>query len=537
MAEAGLVWLEANHETVNNLNVFPVPDGDTGTNMLLTMRSAYDEVANVDEAHAGRVAQKLYNGALMGARGNSGVILSQLWRGLATILKDHPDFDADMLARAMAESARIAYGAVQEPVEGTMLTVARETSEAVTGYVEGNSGDMMSLMITAVDAAHASVQRTPDLLPVLKEAGVVDSGGMGIYYVVEGMLRRLKGEELALDPAAMASRSLQSELRPIDELGYGYDVQFLIKGQALDVVKVRADIEAMGDSGLIVGDENLIKVHIHVHDPGIPVSYGANLGILLDVVVENMQEQYEDFIVERGGKETESVAAPEIAPGQVAVVTIAPSTELGNIFYSLGAALVISGGQTMNPSTKDILDGINTLNTSKVVVMPNNKNIFMAAEKAAEATAELEGDRQVVVIPTRTVPQGIAAMFALDPEGMLEDVAEAMQEAMSLVETGEVTTAVRDATIDGVEVKEGQVIGLKNGKLVTSGEDINTVVIDLLGKMDASDYELITLYHGNTLNYQDAEVLAEHLQEEYPDLEVELAVGGQPHYHYIISIE
>lgn len=538
MAEAGLAWLEHNHQHVNDLNVFPVPDGDTGTNMLLTMRSAYREIAESTEKNAGKVARKIYNGALMGARGNSGVILSQLWRGISNGLTDKPDFTAADIMNCLEEATRIAYGAVQEPVEGTVLTVIREVSESVQANLD-QSIDFSELMTHVVSSAKDSVNRTPELLPVLKEAGVVDSGGMGLAYVLEGMLMRLHGEELSLmAQSGDASPSLsgaQGNVSAEEELDYGYDVQFLLKGESLNVATVRRDIEAMGDSGLIVGDDSLIKVHIHVHDPGVPISYGAQRGVLLDVVVENMQEQYEELVAQQSDI-VEPIAPPEIEPGSIAVIAVAPSIPLANIFYNLGASFVISGGQTMNPSTGDILAGIEKLDTDKIVILPNNKNILMAAQKAAEALRDQGSEKDVRVVPSRTIPQGTSALFALGGDD-LDAVAEEMVDALGFVESGEVTLAVRNANIDGVAVSEGQIIGLHNGTLTTAGDSINEVVFDLLDRMDAADGEIITFYRGGDASEAAALNLISEVAETYPDQEVELALGGQPHYHYIIGVE
>lgn len=540
LAQAGLAWLEQNYETVNALNVFPVPDGDTGTNMLLTMRSACKEVADSDEVHVGRMAQKIYNGALMGARGNSGVILSQLWRGFARGLADEAWLDADGLVRGFEEAVNTAYQAVQEPVEGTMLTVAREAYEEAAQAVRQTT-DLREVLERVVQRCHLSVQRTPELLDVLREAGVVDSGGMGLAYILEGMLRYLKGEEMVPAGEAMVveeATELQSALEPEDELGYGYDVQFLLKGQGLDVNRIRADIEAMGDSTLVVGDSELIKVHVHVHDPGVPLSYGAARGILQDVVVENMQEQYQEFVAHAGGPQQvtstpQAVEPPPIEEGAIAAVTVAPGDGLARIFYSLGAGKVISGGQTMNPSTKEIIEAIESLPTDKVIVLPNNKNIIMAAEQAMK---QVNG-KEVRVVPTHTIPQGIAALLALNPEGDLDQVTEAMKESSRMVETGEVTVSTRNAKVNGVKVRKGQIIGLHNDSLVVAGEDVNTVVLELLEKMGTGDFELITLYYGEDVSAEEAEALAERLEEIYPDHEIEVREGGQAHYFYILSVE
>ncbi len=531
LTQAGLAWLEQNYKHVDSLNVFPVPDGDTGTNMLLTMRSAFREIVDSEETHAGQMAQKIYNGALMGARGNSGVILSQLWRGFARGVENQAQLDPTTVAQGFEEASRMAYQAVQEPVEGTMLTVAREaTEEALKALEEGVN--LESMLERVVARSHLSVERTPELLDVLREAGVVDAGGMGLACILEGMLRHIKGESLEVMAIEDHPSALQSALMPEDELGYGYDVQFLLKGQKLNVNQVRADIDAMGDSTLVVGDENLIKVHVHVHNPGIPLSYGAEKGTLLDVIVENMQEQYQEFVGEHGSL-PQPVKLPEIVAGHIAAVAVAPGDGLSNIFYSLGAGKVIAGGQTMNPSTEEIVQAICSLPTDKIAILPNNKNIFLAAAQAAELVA----DKQVRVIPSKTIPQGIAALLALDPEGEFEPAMETMEAALQMVETGEVTTSTRKVTLNGVNVKKGQIIGLHNDNLAVAGDDINTVVVELLEEMGAQDLELIALYYGKDVEPRDAHVLVEHLQETYPDHEIELREGGQPHYFYILSAE
>jgi DAK2 domain fusion protein YloV len=536
MARAGLAWLETHYEVVNSLNVFPVPDGDTGTNMLLTMRSAYKEIADSKELHAGKIAQMIYQGALMGARGNSGVILSQLWRGFSSAIEEKETFDTEMIASGFEAASQTAYRAVQEPVEGTILTVAREAAAAARLGVQEDS-DVIHLFERIVNASRQTVERTPEMLAVLREAGVVDSGGMGLTYILEGMLRSLRGEELEPQASSTSmSAALQSTLAPTDELGYGYDVQFLLKGENLNVDEVRADIEAMGDSTLVVGDSNLIKVHVHVHNPGVPVGYGADRGVLLDVVVENMQEQYQGFVANAGPLDTRpkaSTGLPEIEPGRIAVVTVAPGEGLTEIFYSMGAGRVISGGQTMNPSSEDFLNAIMELATDKIVLLPNNKNILMTASTAAS----LANEKDVRVVATTTIPQGLSALLSLDPQGDLSSIVDAMEAASDAVETGEVTTATRNVTVNGVKVKQGQIIGLHNDLLRIAGNDVNSVVVQLLEEMGVGSLELITMFYGDAVAAQEAETLAEHLATVYPDHDIEIQNGGQAHYFYILSAE
>jgi DAK2 domain fusion protein YloV len=548
LAAASLAWLEQNYESVNQLNVFPVPDGDTGTNMLLTMRAAYREIAANDSPDAALIADKLAFGAIMGSRGNSGTILSQLLRGFAHSIAGHLEFDAELMAGGFREAARMAYKAVQTPVEGTILTVAREVAEEVETVVQ-QSGDLRFLLERAVERAKLSVARTPDLLPILKKAGVVDSGGQGLALILEGMHRYMQGDPLTVtnsQPAESAeSAALREVLRASDERGYGYDVQYVLRGSGLDLDSVRNDIGNMGDSMVVVGDSSLIKVHIHVHDPGVPLSYGAKLGVLTDIVVENMQEQSEGYIAMREGDESESKpgepTVEELEPlipiheGDIAVVAVSPGNGLRRVFRDLGAAYVVSGGQTMNPSTEELLNAVQRLNTDKVILLPNNKNVILAAEQAAKLAAG--AGKQVIVIPTRTIPQGITSMLSYSANGDFENVVASMQDAINNVVTGEVTTATRSVELDGLHVESGQVIGLVDGKLAVAGHDLPTVVRDLLEQMGAQHREVITLYYGDNVTQSQAKALADELQRAYPDQEFDVIQGGQPHYHFILSAE
>ncbi len=541
MIRAGMGWLEQNYQKVNALNVFPVPDGDTGTNMLLTMRNAWKEIVELEETRADVVAEKVYNGALMGARGNSGVILSQLMLGFSQGMKGRASFEAPDLVHCLQTASQTADNVRgMKPVEGTILTVARDgASAAETALVR--TRDMRAILNQVVEEMYRSVDRTPDLLVkdgeyILKKAGVVDAGGMGLAFIIEGMLKCLNGEATDASVAAV----LEEEAAPEGEidlrgLEYPYDIQFLLIGDNLDIESVTKKIESMGDSALVAGDSKLIKVHVHVKNPGVPLGYAAELGHLTDVVVENMRLQYEQFVTGGGPQmpEQDPMAPPEIAPGAIAAVTVAPSDELARIFYSVGAGRVIAGGQTMNPSTEEIVEAINSLPTDKIVVLPNNKNIMLSAEQAAQ----FANGKQTVVIPTTTIPQGIAALLALDPHGDLHDVAGAMQSASQGVETGEVTTATRNVTLDGVTVKQGQIIGLHNDILRVAGERVEQVVLDLLAEMGAADLELLTFYYGAGITQREAETLIQEVSKHYPDHEIELQKGAQAHYFYIISAE
>ncbi len=544
LAHAGLVWLEHNHQIVNALNVFPVPDGDTGTNMLLTMRSAYKRIQDSQEMHVGKLAGQFSQGALMGARGNSGVILSQIWRGLAQSLKNKETFDAAGLAEAFQEASNTAYNGVMKPVEGTILTVVREAAEEARDAAR-KSRDLRFVLDRILERANQALERTPTLLPILRQAGVVDSGGQGLVYIFEGMMRYLRGEFteamfIGMEAAApsISQHPLPAQAHAVPEGGsleFPYDVQFILMGQNLNVEEVRGRIDSMGDSTVVVGDPTTIKVHIHVKDPGVPLSYGVSLGHITDVVVENMQEQMET-IVHAGGNGLMAQAQIEeilaIQPGQVAVVAVAPGKGLADVFHSLGVAYVVDGGQTNNPSTEEIFQALQDVPTDKIIILPNNKNIILAAEAARDLSP-----KNVTVVPTRTIPQGVAAMLAWNAEGNLEELSEAMRAASRSVATGQITIATRTVTLDGVDVAEGHVIGMAESQLCASGPDIADVLYPTLEKMSLDEREILTIYYGLDVTPAQADQLATQIREQYPDIDVELVYGGQPHYYYILGAE
>ncbi len=531
-----LAWLEQNYKRVDQLNVFPVPDGDTGTNMLLTVRNAYKEIVSNDQPEIGKISVRFAHGALRGSRGNSGTILSEMLRGFAHELSGHATADGALFARAWAEAVRLAYGVVQNPTEGTILTVAREIGEEVEIAVKETS-DLREVLQRAVTRGRQSVAHTPELLPILKKARVVDSGGQGLLYLLEGMLRAAQSESSALGDFdfGIDSGDLGETLKSADPLGYGYDVQFVLLGDHLDIAAVRATIGAMGDSMVVVGDDTLIKVHIHVHDPGEPLSYGVSLGAIEDVVVENMQAQSVGYIAGRADEAAPTMGGTVVPvnPGEIAVIAVVPGEGLRRVFNGLGVAEVISGGQSMNPSGGELIDAIARLDTDKVILLPNNKNIILTAEQAAKGVT----DKTVLVVPTRSVPQGIAAMLSFNAEGEPEAVQEAMSAARLGVITGEVTRATRSIQIDGVDVQEGQIIGLIDGVLTLSDDHLTALVKNLLWRMAVTDHELITLYYGNEVSAEEAEMLTESLRETYPAQEFEFFQGGQPHYFYILSVE
>ena len=522
----GLAWLERHHQAINALNVYPVPDGDTGTNMLLTMQSAFQEVQASPEEGVGTIAHKVAHGALMGARGNSGVILSQIFRGFSRALEDVQAFDTVQFASALREAASTAYKGVIKPVEGTILTVARESAEAAVAAA-ASSDDLKYILEQVVREARASVTRTPSLLPVLAEAGVVDAGGQGLLVILEGMLRYARGEQVDTDTDLTAAVHLHS-LHPDSEEGYGYDIQFIIQGEELEVEVIRETIASMGDCALVVGDSRAVKVHVHSPEPGTPINYGAGLGSLSRVIVENMQEQYQDFILSKAQQ-----PIPRAEPvSTIGTVVVAPGQGLMNVFQSLGASVVVSGGQTMNPSTEDLLQAVESIPRDQVIILPNNKNIILAAEQAGTLSK-----KQVKVVRTITVPQGIAALLALNYQADLDTNAQIMAQAADTIETAEITTAVRSVQINGMSVQQGEVIGLVNGQLKTKGTLPVEVALAALEEIGADEYEIITVYYGDEVTADQAQALADAIENQYPEQEVEVVDGGQPHYYYILSTE
>jgi DAK2 domain fusion protein YloV len=518
-------WLEKHAAAVNALNVFPVPDGDTGTNMLLTMNAALAEIERSPDNSISAIAQAVAHGALMGARGNSGVILSQILRGFARSLDSKATLSVQEFAQAAQEASEIAYQGVVKPVEGTILTVAREAARAARESAE-HTDDMVEALAQIVKTAEATNALTPELLPVLKVAGVVDAGGQGLVYILEGALRYLRGDGVDIDMEMEAVVDLKSRLGAGEE-GYGYDVQFLIKGEALKVDEIRETISAMGESTLVVGDAHLVKVHVHVHDPGVPISYGVSQGVLSDVVVENMEEQYQEFIMSRARA---SIATDEVT--EIATVCVAPGEGLERVFESLGASVIIPGGQTMNPSTQEILNAIESVAAEQVLLLPNNGNVILAASQACSLT-----NKHVIVVPTKTIPQGISALLAFNYQADLETNAERMIAAASEIQTVEVTRAVRSTQINGINVTEGDVIGLLNDQLVAAGRDYVDVVLEVLHQASAADYEVATIYFGQDATQEEADTLRDQILTKYPHLEIEVHAGDQPHYRHILSLE
>ncbi|MBI4733111.1 MAG: DAK2 domain-containing protein [Chloroflexi bacterium] len=533
LVEASLTWLRANQQTVNALNVFPVPDGDTGTNMVLTMQSAYNEIDDLGHRAVGQMAAAVSQGALMGARGNSGVILSQIWRGFARALHDKEILDGPALSAAFADARDTAYKGVVRPVEGTILTVAKDVAAAAEQALT-ETGDPVEMLERIVPAADASVQRTPDLLPVLKQAGVVDSGGKGLYFILEGMLRFLHGEPLDIPVAVVQPISAMNLEDTMDSIEPGQDYEVVVDfvpAKTLDLQAFYGELEKIGTSIQVGEGEGMYRMHINVPTEKRyePIDYVMGLGTITKVAMENLIAQMDQIERKTSGKRIELA---NIEPGQIAVVAVSPGAGLSRVFASLGVAALVAGGQTMNPSTKDILDAFENLPTDKVIILPNNKNIILAAQQAKEVTV-----KHVQIVPSRNIPQGLAAMMHLNPDGDLEAISGKMIRAIDDITAIEITTATRSVEIDGVAVEQGQVIALINGQLAVSINSVEQACLQALQKANAADFELITLFYGEDMPAAEANRIVDVIRAAYPSQEIELQDGGQPHYQFIISVE
>lgn len=521
--------LGANKAYVDSLNVFPVPDGDTGTNMHLTLSAAVREMDSRNTDSVAALLQAVSSGALMGARGNSGVILSQLFRGFSQGA-DKAELDSRSLAQAFRKAAEVAYRSVIKPVEGTMLTVARACAEGAQRRAS-EGGDCLAVLETALSYAEEALQNTPRLLPVLAEAGVVDAGGQGLVFIIRGMIAGLKGEiedEAGSGTAgAVVPEPGPSVTAAPVTLAFRYCTELIIKGQGLNGEQLKQELVDLGDSLLVVGDEQVLKVHIHTNRPGLVLEKAVKLGTLHDIKIDNMEEQH---------RESQWFALPAPSPlKEMAVVAVTAGDGLANILQSLGVDVVIPGGQTMNPSTEDLLAGIKEAGAKQVILLPNNKNIILAAEQA-KLLAEQEGI-QVAVVPTRSFPQSVTAMLSYQPEEGLEENRQRMTEALAAVRTGEITFAVRDSQYNGFTINSGEILGLAEGEIVSKGETVAEVALSLLEQMEAGAYELLSLYYGQEVPAEEAESLRAAIENRFPGLEVEVHGGGQPLYYYIFGLE
>lgn len=541
MVRFGAHHLSNNANKIDALNVFPVPDGDTGTNMNLSITSGANEVKKMESNHISEVAEAFSKGLLMGARGNSGVILSQIFRGFAKGMDKRESLSTKELADAFESGVKMAYKAVMKPVEGTILTVAKDAAKQAVKAAETEI-DVIVLMEKVLEEAKASLKRTPDLLPVLKEVGVVDSGGQGLVTIYEGFVAALKGEPLPevaseIDMGEMINaehHKITQDFMNTSEIKYGYCTEFMVKFESDKVAEhpfneenFRNALSEHGDSLLVVSDEDIVKVHIHTEYPGTCMTMGQDYGSLINVKIENMREQHRAIV---GEKDDKPLAAKEKVP--YAIVTVAMGNGLTALLKSLGATVVIEGGQTMNPSTKDITDAIIEANADNVLILPNNKNIIMAAEQAADLA-----EQHTAVVPTQTIPQGISALLAFHPESDIKANKSMMDEARKQVKSGQVTYAVRDTQIDGITIENGHFMGIADGKIKATHQDKTETVKLLLAEMIDSDDEIITVLQGKDVTDEEVDSLVDYIEATYEDMEVEVQNGNQPIYAYILSVE
>ncbi len=544
--KGGCANLEKHRDQVDMLNVFPVPDGDTGTNMFLTISSATKEAEKSKQSFLGKVIKPVSVGSLMGARGNSGVILSQIFRGLSKELEQKEIAEAKDFAKALKSGADTAYKAVMKPVEGTILTVIREVARAAEERVE-STDDILEVLRFSIRAGNDVLQKTPQMLPALKEAGVVDSGGQGLLFFLEGFLASLAKEsetELTETSGVHISEkeqtsSADSDINPDIALEFQYCTEMLIKGSCLDADEIKAELHPLGDSMLVVGGNELVKVHIHSNHPGQVLECGLRFGALSDIKINNMLEEvherkmnFQEETTEELTTNTDSENSLSQVEKKIGLVAVAAGDGIVNILKSLGVDEVVHGGQTMNPSTEDILNACNHVMAENIIILPNNSNIIMAANQVKDICS-----KKVAVLPTKNVTQAIAALIAFQPEADLEEVEESMLEEMSRVTYGELTSAVRDSQVDGVEVKNGDYIGLIEGHIKIDGQDKETVLFELIHQMIQEDSEIMTILYGAEVSVEEAEEIEEKLQETFDWCEVEMHYGGQAHYDYLISVE
>ena len=530
MFAAGSNWLEKSVAEVNAINVFPVPDGDTGTNMLLTLRSVIEEADRATDTTVGVMAKAMSHGALLGARGNSGVILAQICRGMAKGFDGKAQFNGTDWAAALVQASKTAREGLSNPVEGTILTVIGDAAALGQQFAQEHPDDLVAIIDETVKEARESVARTPTLLPVLMEAGVVDAGGQGLYILMDGALRYLKGEleELQFRKPQMVSANITATrnvnlVSSEEDEAYGYCTNFLLEGPNLDPEKIRRKLEDRGLSLVVAGDETAVRVHIHSYDPGGILNYATSLGTLHQIQIQNMDDQHVGF------KEMQRQKA---LPTDIAVVAVAFGDGMIRLYESLGA-VVVKGGQTMNPSVKEILACVEAVEPDKVILLPNNKNIILTASQIKELTK-----KSIEVIPSRTLPQGITALMIFNYESTLEENIKSMSESIKSVKTVEVTTAARSTQIHGLKIKQGQAIGIiDDTELVAAGDDVKEVLLQSLDKGGIDAVEMVTLYYGADLKAEQAEEVVKGLKEKYPGKQIELVSGGQPHYFYVVSLE
>ena len=538
---AGASNLDAKKEWINELNVFPVPDGDTGTNMTMTIMSAAREVSGLGENPEMKVlAKAISSGSLRGARGNSGVILSQLFRGFCKVVGEYDEIDVCVLSDAMQKAVETAYKAVMKPKEGTILTVAKGAADKAL-ELANETDDLVYFCDEVIKHADYVLSQTPEMLPVLKQAGVVDSGGQGLMQVLKGAFDALIGKEVdyTIDVPAAGSSFVKISAETEAEIKFGYCTEFIIvlnkPMSDREELEFKAFLESIGDSIVVVADDEVTKTHVHTNDPGLAIQRALTYGSLSKIKIDNMREEHEEKLLKEA--EQQALAAAEAKAEEprkeMGFVAVSIGEGMNEIFRGLGVDYIIEGGQTMNPSTEDMLTAIDNVNADHVFILPNNSNIIMAANQAAQIVE----DKEIIVIPTKTVPQGITAVINYLPDVSVEENKDAMVEAISMVKTGQVTYAVRDTEIDGFEIRENDYMGIGDKSILAVGTDMNTVTIQMLEKMLDEDSEMVSIYFGSDSSEDDAAVIAEAIEEKYPDVDVEINDGGQPIYYYVISVE
>ncbi len=538
---AGAANLEAKKEFINELNVFPVPDGDTGTNMTFTILSAAKEVSNLENANMLEIAKAISSGSLRGARGNSGVILSQLLRGFTKEIREHKELDVQILAAACEHARSTAYKAVMKPKEGTILTVAKGIAEKAAEMAD-QTDDLEIFIPEVIDYAKEVLSKTPDMLPVLKEAGVVDSGGQGLLEVLNGAYDAFLGKEV--DYSAIASSTGTKMVKPgaqteVD-IKFGYCTEFIIMLEKefteAQETEVKAFLESIGDSIVCVADDDVVKIHVHTNDPGLAIQKALTFGQLSRIKIDNMREEHQERLFKEAEKEAAAKKEAEKKKAErksVGFIAVSIGDGMNEIFRELGVDYIIEGGQTMNPSTEDMLTAIDEVNADHVFIFPNNKNIILAANQAQMLTE----DKDIVVIPTKTVPQGITAIINYMPEADVDTNVETMLEEIKNVKTGQVTYAVRDTHIDNKEIHEGDIMGIGDDGILSVGSSINETTKEMLAQLVSEDSELISLYYGQDVSEEEAEQFVEELEELYPEIDIDAHVGGQPIYYYVLSVE
>ena len=541
---AGAKNLESKKEWINELNVFPVPDGDTGTNMTLTIMAAAKEVGAMETYEMEKVAKSISSGSLRGARGNSGVILSQLFRGLCKVIKEEKEIDVPVMAAALQKAVETAYKAVMKPKEGTILTVAKGGAKKAIALAD-ETEDLVYFMQQVVAEMEIVLAKTPDMLPVLKEAGVVDSGGQGLVEVFHGMMDALEGKEIdySIEGASMEAKPVKISAQTEAEIKFGYCTEFIImleKEYTMDTeLEFKAFLESIGDSIVVVSDDDIVKVHVHTNDPGLAIQRALTYGSLTKMKIDNMREEHEEKLIKEASRlaEEEAKKAAEAKKAEprkeMGFISVSIGEGVGEIFKGLGVDYLIEGGQTMNPSTEDMLNAIDNVNADHIFILPNNKNIILAANQAQALTE----DKEIHVIPTKTVPQGITAMINYLPDLSAEENAEAMEEAITTVKTGQVTYAVRDTKIDDKEIHEGNIMGIGDSGILAVGEDLEATTLEMFKELVDDMSEIISIYYGEEVEEAVAEELGEKVGEMFPDCDVEVHFGGQPIYYYVVSVE